>query len=322
MNNQSLVSVLIPAYNHEKYIQETINSIINQTYQPIELIIVDDGSKDSTWQKIQELKEKCEQHFVRIHFETKQNEGTCQTLNKLISLAKGDFLYLIASDDLAEPKAIAKEIDFLKEHPDYVLVVGDNRFIDQDSQLCGWDEQGNIQYAPSQIKYATFAACLQKNAKLDFTGNNFGTYAQLYLGNHIPNGYLFRKSAMDAAGQFTPQAPLEDYWLMLQLAKQGKMKFLDEILFSYRQHPKNTIKNKEKMYQMDRQIRLYEQNLLKELDKKGTLSQSLQKVLYNGVLIKEKNFLGFKILKYYQYKKYIYYLTFMGKTIYTYVKFC
>ena len=50
-----LVSVIIPAYNHENYIQEAIKSIIAQTYKNIELIILDDGSKDSTWQKIQEL---------------------------------------------------------------------------------------------------------------------------------------------------------------------------------------------------------------------------------------------------------------------------
>ena len=66
MFNKSLVSVLIPAYDHEKYVQETIKSIINQTYQNIELIIVDDGSKDSTWQKIQEMREECVGgHYLR-----------------------------------------------------------------------------------------------------------------------------------------------------------------------------------------------------------------------------------------------------------------
>ncbi len=89
-----LVSVIIPAYNHENYVQECINSIIEQTYKNIELIIVDDGSKDSTWNKIQEMKAVCEKRFVRVHFETKENEGTCKTLNKLLSLAKGEFIYL------------------------------------------------------------------------------------------------------------------------------------------------------------------------------------------------------------------------------------
>ena len=57
-SSNPLVSVLIPAYNHEKYVQETINSIINQTYQNIELIIYDDGSKDSTCNKTKQFKAK------------------------------------------------------------------------------------------------------------------------------------------------------------------------------------------------------------------------------------------------------------------------
>ena len=62
---KELVSVVIPAYNHEKYIQTTIESVIAQTYKNIELLILDDGSSDNTWNKIQEMREKCERRFVR-----------------------------------------------------------------------------------------------------------------------------------------------------------------------------------------------------------------------------------------------------------------
>ena len=141
MSQKKLVSVLIPAYNHENYVQETINSIINQTYQNIELIIIDDGSKDSTWQKIQELQVECEKRFVRVVFETKQNEGSCKTLNKLLSLAQGEFVYIIASDDLAKPNAIEKEVEFLANNEDYALVVGDNEIIDSEGKRAYWENK-------------------------------------------------------------------------------------------------------------------------------------------------------------------------------------
>ena len=126
----SLVSVLIPAYNHEKYVQEAIKSIINQTYQNIELIIIDDGSKDNSWQKIQEMKVECEKRFVRVVFKTKINEGTTHTLNQLLNEAQGEYVYIIASDDIAKSGAIEKEVDFLNNNLDYALVVGNDEFID------------------------------------------------------------------------------------------------------------------------------------------------------------------------------------------------
>ena len=153
MKKQPLVSVLIPAYNHENYIQETIKSIINQTYQNIELLIVDDGSKDSTYQKMQEMKKECEKRFVSVHFETKENEGTCKTLNKLLSLVKGNYLYIIASDDMAKPNAIEKGINFIEKNPDYALCVGDNEIIDSENKVCFWDKDRNILYENKRAVY-------------------------------------------------------------------------------------------------------------------------------------------------------------------------
>ena len=66
--NKALISILIPAYNHEKYIQETIQSIIQQSYQNLELIIINDGSNDTTWEKINAMRELCENRFVRTIF--------------------------------------------------------------------------------------------------------------------------------------------------------------------------------------------------------------------------------------------------------------
>ena len=74
-DNQLLVSVVIPCYNHEKFIQDCIQSVIDQTYQNIELIIIDDGSKDSSVEIIEKMLPACEQRFVRFEFRNRPNKG-------------------------------------------------------------------------------------------------------------------------------------------------------------------------------------------------------------------------------------------------------
>ena len=266
MSTKNLISVIMPAYNHEKYVQEAIQSVINQTYQNIELIIIDDGSKDSTWQKIQELKPLCEKRFVRVIFETQENQGTCRTLNKLISYVNGDYLFLIASDDKMKPQAIELECNFLSKHPDYALCVGDDEIIDSDSKVCYWDNERNIVYDESKAAFKTFATFLQKALNLNFNSKEFGRYDKLYQTNHIPNGYLIRKSIFEKIGQFTVDAPLEDYWLALQISKYAKMKYIDKILYSYRWHTANTIKNIENMIAITEKTRANEENILKHVD--------------------------------------------------------
>lgn len=297
MNN--LVSVLIPAYNHEKYVQEAIKSIINQTYQNIELIVVDDGSKDSTWQKIQEMKNECEKRFVRVHFETKENEGTCKTFNRLLDLSQGEYVYFIASDDMAKPDAIETEVKFLSKHKDYALVVGDNEIIDGDGKRAYWDNERNLIYDKKQAIFLTFADSLKAGRPdVDFNSEDFGSYGSLTKVNYIPNGYLIRKSIFSQIGYFTPEAPLEDYWLMLQISKYSKMKYIDKILFSYRCHQTNSIKNIDKMNNYTDITREYDRKMFRNIDKK-LLSKSAKEYMEFGTRYKTlgvKNI--FQIIKY------------------------
>ena len=264
---KALVSVLIPAYNHENFVQETINSIINQTYSNIELLIIDDGSQDSTWEKILDMQPQCKQRFVNTYFLTQKNSGTCITLNKMLKIAKGEYLYIIASDDIAKPQAIEKEINFLSQNPDYSLVVGNNEFIDNNSKICYWDRNKNTVYNKDKATYLTFADFLKENKPFDFSSDEFGTYHTLYTGNYIPNGYLIRKAIYEQIEPFTPDAPLEDWFLMLQISKYSKMKYIDEVLFSYRWHDSNTIKNKEKVRFLLKKTREYEEYILQHLEK-------------------------------------------------------
>lgn len=267
-NNLPLVSVCIPAYNHENYVQETIKSIIAQTYKNIELIIIDDGSTDSTFSKIKEMENICKKRFRRVVFETKQNEGTCDTVNKIYSLANGEFIYHIASDDMAKPNAIETEIKFLSNNPEYALVVGDNDIIDSNGNRCYWDKERNNVYTKKDAVYKTFGAFL-KHAKpqINFCSDDFGTYKSLFIGNYIPNGYMIRKSVLGKIGPFTQKAPLEDWWFMLQISKYYKIKYIDRILFSYRWHGTNTIKQTDKMEYFTAKTKEHEIDVLKQLKK-------------------------------------------------------
>ena len=317
----TLVSVLIPAYNHEKYVQETIKSIINQTYKNIELIVVDDGSKDTTWQKMQEIKEECEKRFVRVHFETKENEGTCMTLNKLVSLAKGEYVYLIASDDIAVSNAIELEVDFLNANPEYALVVGDDGIIDSEGQICYWDKDRNNVYDEKQACYKTFGDLLKHSRKsIDFNSSDFGTYKTLYVGNYIPNGFLVRKSIYDIIGCYTTEAPLEDFWMMLQISKYAKMKYIDKILFYYRWHGANSVVNKDKMREVGLKTYAYEEKILSQIDESKVYPEVVEIKKY-GLLFKKRGIpFVFQILTYKKEQQKTRVIKLFNITIYKYKK--
>lgn len=260
------VSVVIPAYNHEDYVQAALASIIAQSYSEIEIIVINDGSTDATWQKILEYKPRCEQRFIRTEFINRENKGRCVTLQQLMQQAMGEYIYLIASDDIAKPNAIKTLVDFLEAHQDYVLAVGDNEFIDSDGNPIYWDKICRIVREEDKAVYKTFGAYLEQGCGFSFASPQFGDYASLCHHNYIPNGYLVRRSVLSKRVQFTDKAPLEDYWMMLQLAKYGKMKYINEVLFSYRWHHSNTVHQQDYMQRITLQTKQYEWDKLQNPD--------------------------------------------------------
>ena len=243
MSTDDLISVTIAAYNHEKYVEECIRSIMAQTYQNIELLVIDDGSKDGTFKKLLELKPECEKRFARVVMETQENQGAFTTGNKLLAIAEGKYIYAIASDDMAKPQAIEVLHSFLSENPDYVLAVGDDEIIDGNSKRIYWEKDRRV-VPENEARYKTVGDELHLNEP-DNKHPDFGDYADLFKGNYIPNGYLYSRQAMIDAGKPDVNILLEDWYMHLQLAKQGKYKYIPEILFSYRWHGKNTISNPE-----------------------------------------------------------------------------
>ena len=241
--NSDLISVLIPAYNHEKYIEECVRSIMAQTYQNIELLTIDDGSKDATFAKLQELKSECEKRFARVIMEKQDNQGTRTTLNRLLDTANGKYIYLFSSDDMAKPQAIEVLHKFLSENPDYVLAVGDDEIIDSNSERVYWGKKRKI-VPENEAVYKTLGDELHINEPNN-RHPDFGNYEDLLRGNYLPNGILCLKQTIFDAGKYNPDVLPEDWYMNLQLAKFGKFKYFPEILFSYRWHESNTISSPE-----------------------------------------------------------------------------
>ena len=288
-----LVSVIMPSYNHENYVQKAIKSVIDQTYKNIELIVIDDGSKDLTWQKIKELEEECRNRFVNIYFETKENEGTCKTQNKLFSMVNGDYVSILASDDIMKPNMIEEEINFLENNKDYVFVVGDDEIIDKNSNIVGLNENKNV--VPfDKAKFKTFAQFLRNDrSDVDFLSDKFGAYETLIKNNYIPNGSLIRMSAMRKVLPFTPEAPLEDYYMVLQLSKIGKIKFIDKVFYSYRLHSSNTSGNANHMFNVTKKTLSYEEKIV---NRNG--NEKWKDIFYSLCIKNKINLFG--IIKYYR----------------------
>ena len=113
MKKENLVSIITPLYNCEKYISQTINSVLNQTYKDFELIIVDDGSIDKSCNIVKEYEKKDKR--IRF-FRLEGNSGAAYVRNYALKQAKGRYIAYLDSDDLWDEKKLEIQINFMKEN--------------------------------------------------------------------------------------------------------------------------------------------------------------------------------------------------------------
>lgn len=123
-----LVTIVIPAYNHGRYLNQAIDSVLNQDYPNIELIVLDDGSTDNT-------RAVLESYGNRFYWESQKNMGQANTLNKGWGMAKGEILAYLSADDVLSPQATRTSVRCLLDNPDSVLCYGDFRLIDSESRV-------------------------------------------------------------------------------------------------------------------------------------------------------------------------------------------
>ena len=269
--NNDLVTVIVAAYNHENYIEEGLNALIAQTYQNIELVLIDDGSKDKTFEKVLAMKPQLEKRFVNVHIEKQKNMGCANTVKKLVSLANGKYIFSIASDDVAHNNAIEELYTFLQQNDEYVCAVGDNDFIDSNSKKINMDEEKQPVSKKSYYSYRTFLEYAYVRYQILFgkhlTGMNkmedmdYIPYYLLWCDHVVPIGLLIKTDVMKQVTNYNVNCPIDDMYLHFQLTKIGKEKVLPIPLVKYRLHRTQTI-NSSSLLDKAKCTRFYELYLL------------------------------------------------------------
>jgi glycosyltransferase involved in cell wall biosynthesis len=191
-----LVSVIIPVYNAEMFIEEAITSIFIQTYTNIEIIAIDDASTDSSFSVLESL---CKIDTRLKIYQNATNCGICKTLNRALEIARGDYIARMDADDVAFPERIERQIEFLFNHPECSLVGVSNNFM---------DTEGNI------LSMSSFP-CTYK--EVDQT---------ILLSSPVSHNWVCAISVYKQLGGYRDMAPVEDYDFLLRL-KSNEMKFVN-----------------------------------------------------------------------------------------------
>lgn len=190
-----LVSIVSPCYNGEAYVERFLNSIISQTYRPLELIIVNDGSTDKTEEIVLSFKEKLENDQITFKYLKKQNGGLGSAINDGLKLTTGEYLIWPDSDDFLMPESISKRVAFLENNPGFGFVQSDGRSFIEGSleakgvvnaivRKDGWmfDNivSGNVVYTPCgwMIRMSAF---LEVNPNKEIFPSRYGQDIQMLL---------------------------------------------------------------------------------------------------------------------------------------------
>ncbi|MCE2983840.1 MAG: glycosyltransferase [Parachlamydia sp.] len=256
----SLVSVVIPAFNQEKFLSEALTSVINQSYSDLEIILVDDGSTDSTLSIAYQYAEKDE----RITVLTQSNRGPAAARNRGIQAARGGLIALLDGDDRMALHRIAKQVDTLLQERGIAIVY---------TALGLMDEEGKE------------SGVLRSH---DYSPENFLPHQ--FFRNVIPgpSTILARRECLLAHPYNEALLHAEDYDLMLRLAHHYQFKYLDEALTFYRRHSKNLSNSLSDHLEAEKKIMpLYSVEHIAAVIEKSTLSP-LQKTLLKGKILFKK----------------------------------
>jgi alpha-1,3-rhamnosyltransferase len=218
-NPESLVSVLVLSYNHEKYVVECLESIKNLNYRRLELIVSDDCSPDSTFALVEQWTQKNGDRFERtLVVRQGKNLGVVRNLQYLFNSAQGDYLVYLGSDDLLIESAIMRRVKVLQENRSIDAVFGNAQFISSSGSVL----------------------------KEEFMPRRYGrelSSSRLLLSSLVVNFcvpgpvIMLRKEAVleyGSLGFLPPDLKGEDRYIYIRLASKGKLCYINEVVAKWR----------------------------------------------------------------------------------------
>ncbi len=215
-NENPLVTIVIPAFNHESYVEDAVRSVMAQHYENWELLLIDDGSTDKTGEICDRFAEK-----DRIRVIHQENMGLSATLNRGLELSKGKYFGFLPSDDLFYPEKLVVQVDLLETHPELAGVGSFQTLVDGQGQpLQDKDMEEWFSYAPAS----------RPDFLLKLLERNFVPAPSMLLKTD-----MVRKSGgFDTACRF-----MQDYDLWFRILKNHDMKIIPRPLIYYRWHGGN-----------------------------------------------------------------------------------
>ncbi|MBX3676557.1 MAG: glycosyltransferase [Rhodocyclaceae bacterium] len=226
----ALVSVAIPAYNHAAFIEDCLASVCAQTYPELELVLIDDGSKDDTLEVARRFLEPRRGRFRRIVLERQENQGVSAASNAAIAACRGEWVHLLGSDDVLHSNKIERIQQAIADWDcaDLALVHADADMIDR----YGHPVDGGRLRRPRPEP-----------------GPERGAWSWLFFNRqYIFNPTLaLRREAVLSIGGFDATLALEDLDCWLRLSTRYAFARVPEVLASYRKHPGNSSRRRVRM---------------------------------------------------------------------------
>lgn len=219
MVNQDLVSVVVCSYNNEKFVLDCLNSIFDQSYENIELLISDDCSIDKTYDLIKEWCESHKNRFTRCYY--KQNEinlGISKNHNSILKMTKGEYIKTIAADDMLLNNAISNEVSFLNTHIECQIVYANCIIIDSK------DHYPIVNVQNKEVFYKSFPK------------SGFDLVEDLIHDCFIATPtVMYRGDTFIKYGYFREDLNFEDWEYWIRLSKNGAcVGYLDKLVVGYR----------------------------------------------------------------------------------------